>query len=133
MLEAVLAAAVVLAPVSEARLAGPAAREERVSRVMIDNAKIDEAEFLRITGEAIAARADRLLTEVWAEVTRVMRAYFHSWRPSDMLIWDNTRVLHQACGCDPADERVMHRTTIKGDYGLGRWQAAPAAVGQTQP
>ena len=72
--------------------------------------------------------ADRLLTDVWAEVTRVMRPYFHSWRPSDMLIWDNTRVLHQACGCDPDDERVMHRTTIKGDYGLGRWQVEPAAA-----
>ena len=46
MLEAVLAAAVVLAPVSEARLAGPAAREERVSRVMIDNAKINTSRLL---------------------------------------------------------------------------------------
>lgn len=66
-----------------------------------------------------------LLKRVWAEVERVMQPYFHSWKPTDMLIWDNTRTLHQACGCDPDDERVMHRTTISGDYGFGRWQAEP--------
>jgi taurine dioxygenase len=74
------------------------------------------------------AEADELLRTVWAEVERVMQPYFHQWKPTDMLIWDNWRMLHQACGCDPDDDRVMHRTTIKGDYGFGRWQAAPGAV-----
>jgi taurine dioxygenase len=74
-----------------------------------------------------------LLREVWDEIERTIEPYHHEWKLTDMLIWDNWRMLHQACGCDPKYDRVMHRTTIKGDYGLGRWengatmaQAAPA-------
>jgi taurine dioxygenase len=69
-----------------------------------------------------------LLTEVWEEVERAIKPYYHRWKPSDMLVWDNWRMLHQACGCDPKYDRVMHRTTIKGDYGLGRWQTGPKAA-----
>jgi taurine dioxygenase len=71
------------------------------------------------------AEADALVTEVWAEVERVLTPYFHQWKPTDMLIWDNWRTLHMACGCAPQLDRVMHRTTIKGDYGLGRWETPP--------
>jgi taurine dioxygenase len=77
-----------------------------------------------IVGMDLAA-ADALVTEVWDEVERVMKAYYHQWKPTDMLIWDNWRTLHMACGCDPNLDRVMHRTTIKGDYGLGRWETEP--------
>ena len=73
-------------------------------------------------GEAYA-----LLTEVWDEVERALKPYFHQWKPTDMLVWDNWRMLHEACGCDPKHNRVMHRTTIKGDYGFGRWQTEPQA------
>ena len=62
-----------------------------------------------------------LLAEIWDEVEQAIEPYFHTWKPTDMLVWDNWRMLHQACGCDPKYERIMHRTTIKGDYGLGRW------------
>jgi taurine dioxygenase len=72
------------------------------------------------------AEADALMVEVWAEVERVLKPYVHQWKPTDMIIWDNWRTLHMACGCDPGHDRVMHRTTIKGDYGLGRWETPPA-------
>jgi taurine dioxygenase len=79
------------------------------------------------TPEAVA-----ILEEVWAEVERVLKPYYHEWQPTDMLIWDNWRMLHAATGCDPKCERIVHRTTIKGDYGLGRWdrdpQKAPATA-----
>lgn len=76
------------------------------------------------------AESDALLTEVWAEVERTLKPYYHQWQPTDMLVWDNWRMLHMACGCDPKYDRVMHRTTIKGDYGLGRWETPPKqAVG----
>ena len=39
-----------------------------------------------------------------------------------MLIWDNWRMLHAVSGVDPAYARRMHRTTIKGDYGLGYFE-----------
>jgi taurine dioxygenase len=66
-----------------------------------------------------------LCAEVWEEVERVIVPYYHQWRPTDMIIWDNWRILHQACGCDPKYDRIVHRTTIKGDYGLGRWETEP--------
>lgn len=77
---------------------------------------------------------DALLTQVWDEIERTIKPYFHQWKPTDMLVWDNWRMLHQACGCDPKYNRVMHRTTIKGDYGLGRWETPPKSdVGEVQP
>ena len=48
--------------------------------------------------------------------------YIHHWKPRDMVIWDNWRVLHSVNGCDPHYPRRMHRTTIKGDYGLGYFE-----------
>lgn len=65
---------------------------------------------------------DALLQEIWDEVQRCIQPYVHHWQPGDMLLWDNWRVLHEACGCNPKHDRIMHRTTIKGDYGLGRWE-----------
>jgi taurine dioxygenase len=65
---------------------------------------------------------DALFLEAWEEVERTIKPYYHSWKPTDMLVWDNWRMLHEACGCDPKYDRVMHRTTIKGDYGLGRFE-----------
>ncbi|MDG2003908.1 MAG: TauD/TfdA family dioxygenase [Novosphingobium sp.] len=78
------------------------------------------------------AQGDALFVEIWEEITRVMKAYTHSWKPADMLIWDNLRVIHQAPGCDPKYERVMHHTTVKGDYGLGYFENG-ASIGELQP
>ena len=68
-----------------------------------------------------------MLEEIWQEAMRVIKPYYHSWKPNDMVIWDNWRVLHEATGCPPDIERVVHRTTIKGDYGLGRFEERTAA------
>jgi taurine dioxygenase len=63
---------------------------------------------------------EALLQEVVAHCTDESNAYFHDWRMGDMMLWDNWRTLHAAKGV-PADEtRVMQRTTISGDYALGR-------------
>ena len=48
--------------------------------------------------------------------------YWHDWELTDLVIWDNLRMFHSVEGCDPKYERRMHRTTIKGDYGLGRFE-----------
>ena len=66
-----------------------------------------------------------LLEKIWDEAMRVIKPYHHAWKPTDMVIWDNWRVLHEACGCNPDEERIVHRTTIKGDYGLGRFEEKP--------
>lgn len=78
---------------------------------------------------AEGAEGDALLEEVCQQINALAGtcSYHHKWRPSDMVIWDNTRMLHAVSGNRPEDERLMYRTTIKGDYGLGRWESeAPA-------
>ncbi len=49
-------------------------------------------------------------------------AYWHDWKPTDMVIWDNWRMVHAVEGCDAKYERQTLRTTIKGDYGLGYFE-----------
>jgi taurine dioxygenase len=49
-------------------------------------------------------------------------AYWHQWEPTDMVIWDNLRMLHAVEGCDPKYDRRTIRSTIKGDYGLGYFE-----------
>ena len=65
-----------------------------------------------------------LLHEVCDEIVAAARdlSYFHEWKPSDMVIWDNHRMLHAVEGCDAKYERQTLRTTIKGDYGLGYFE-----------
>ncbi len=65
---------------------------------------------------------EALLEEALQEMYKVINPYWHAWKPTDMLIWDNLRVLHAVEGCDPKYYRRMHRSTIKGDYGLGRFE-----------
>ncbi|MBV1691195.1 TauD/TfdA family dioxygenase [Novosphingobium sp. G106] len=63
---------------------------------------------------------DALLAEVIDHVIRPELMYFHKWQPGDMVLWDNWRMLHCATGVPPEETRIMRRTTIVGDYGLGR-------------
>ncbi len=70
------------------------------------------------------ADGDALLAAVCDEIVAAAQdlSYFHQWRPTDMLIWDNWRVLHSVSGMAPEHGRCMHRTTIAGDYGLGSFE-----------
>ena len=74
------------------------------------------------------ALLEALLQEIHAKVT----PYRHKWSPTDMIIWDNWRFIHSVSGNPPQYERRMQRTTIEGDYGLGRMEiegsAAPIGV-----
>jgi taurine dioxygenase len=67
---------------------------------------------------------DALLREVIDFSIRPERAYFHKWQPGDMVLWDNWRMMHCASGVPSGEQRRMGRTTISGDYGLGRWEHA---------
>ncbi len=72
---------------------------------------------------------DALLEEVCRTIVELADAcsYHHKWKPSDMAIWDNTRMLHAVSGSNPDETRIMYRTTISGDYGLGRWDRVTKA------
>ena len=66
-----------------------------------------------------------LFEEVCQTINRLGKgtsAYWHRWRPTDMVIWDNWRMLHAVEGCDAKYERQTIRSTIKGDYGLGYFE-----------
>jgi taurine dioxygenase len=68
---------------------------------------------------------DALLEAMIAEMKRVMKPYWHIWSPGELVIWDNWRLVHSASGHSPEHGRLVHRTTIEGDYGLGRWESEP--------
>jgi taurine dioxygenase len=74
---------------------------------------------------------DALLRKVIKYGVDERRAYFHTWRMDDMVLWDNWRVLHCATG-GPADEvRWLERTTIAGDYGYGRMERSATSSAAT--
>lgn len=65
-------------------------------------------------------KGEALLEELINHCLKPEFTYMHQWNYGEMVLWDNWRVLHCATGV-PADQtRVMHRTTIFGDYGLGQ-------------
>jgi taurine dioxygenase len=68
------------------------------------------------------AEGDALYDEVVRAFEAKVQPYFHKWTPDDMVIWDNWRMMHAVSGNDPKHPRFMHRTTIKGDYGLGYFE-----------
>jgi taurine dioxygenase len=47
-------------------------------------------------------------------------AYQHTWSTNEMLLWDNWRMVHMVSLIPHDEVRIMQRTTISGDYGLGQ-------------
>ena len=71
---------------------------------------------------------DELLHRLVEHTLDPQRMYLHRWRPTDMVLWDNWRMLHSANGVAPEDTRHLQRTTIKGDYALGRIELADGEI-----
>ena len=69
---------------------------------------------------------DAILKAVIEHSIRPDLAYFHVWRAEDMVLWDNWRMMHSAKGVPVDDRRLMRRTTISGDYALGRVEGGEA-------
>lgn len=67
-----------------------------------------------------ASEGDALIERLIVHCGAADYAYFHQWRENDLLIWDNWRTMHCAEGVPPQYARRMQRTSLKGDYGLGR-------------
>jgi alpha-ketoglutarate-dependent taurine dioxygenase len=60
------------------------------------------------------ALLDRLVE--WSTQQRfVLR---HRWRRGDLVIWDNTGMLHRALPFEPTSHRLMHRTTLVGEVAV---------------
>jgi alpha-ketoglutarate-dependent taurine dioxygenase len=56
-----------------------------------------------------------LLAKLVTRATRRERVVRHDWTVGDMVIWDNTGVLHRVTGHDPTSKRELHRATLVGD------------------
>jgi taurine dioxygenase len=65
--------------------------------------------------------SEALLAALADHLVDLRYAYFHEWRSGDLLVWDNWRLIHSAKGVPPAVRRYAERTTIYGDYGVGRY------------
>lgn len=78
---------------------------------------------------------DALLREVCEEINRLGGlkgcGYWHDWKPTDMILWDNWRMIHAVEGVDPNHERRTLRVTLQGDYGLGYFEDGKK-VGEVQ-
>jgi alpha-ketoglutarate-dependent taurine dioxygenase len=56
-----------------------------------------------------------LIDDLTAFAAQPRFMYRHRWEPDDVLMWDNRCTIHAVTPHDPAERRVMHRTTIVGD------------------
>jgi alpha-ketoglutarate-dependent taurine dioxygenase len=61
------------------------------------------------------AESRALLDELLNWCTRERFCYAHDWQVGDLVMWDNTGMLHRALPYDASSERTLHRTTIVGD------------------
>jgi taurine dioxygenase len=66
------------------------------------------------------AEGDALLARIVDHCEDDRNAYYHRWQPGDMVLWDNWRMLHCSYGVPLDETRSLERTTIRGDYRLGR-------------
>jgi alpha-ketoglutarate-dependent taurine dioxygenase len=67
--------------------------------------------------EIIGLAADEsraLLDELLAWATQERFRYVHDWQVGDVVVWDNTGILHRAQPYDASSGRILHRTAIEG-------------------
>lgn len=55
-----------------------------------------------------------LLAELYAHSVQPEHLYRHTWRPHDLVFWDNRSLIHLAAGCPDHLRRKLYRTTIEG-------------------
>jgi alpha-ketoglutarate-dependent taurine dioxygenase len=60
------------------------------------------------------ALLDRLLE--WCTQARFVHR--HRWRVGDLVVWDNTGMLHRALPYEPTSARLLHRTTLVGEVNV---------------
>lgn len=76
--------------------------------------------YLGSHAQRIAGLSDNegigLIERLMAHIAEPRFVYDHTWRPGDLVMWDNRAVLHRATEYDTAVEpRIVRRTVITGD------------------
>jgi alpha-ketoglutarate-dependent 2,4-dichlorophenoxyacetate dioxygenase len=56
-----------------------------------------------------------LLRDLTEHATQPKFVYVHTWRPWDLVVWDNRQVMHRVRRYDESQPRDMRRTTVAGD------------------
>jgi alpha-ketoglutarate-dependent taurine dioxygenase len=56
-----------------------------------------------------------LLEELTQWCTQPRFRYTHEWQQGDLVVWDNTGMLHRALPYDASSQRTLHRTTVHGE------------------
>jgi taurine dioxygenase len=56
--------------------------------------------------------SEDVVARLFDHSTRPENVYAHDWRPGDVVLWDNARVLHRADHADVRGDRVMHRGMV---------------------
>jgi alpha-ketoglutarate-dependent 2,4-dichlorophenoxyacetate dioxygenase len=59
--------------------------------------------------------ARMFLRDLIDHATMPQFVYSHTWRPHDLVIWDNRTTMHRARRFDPSEVRDVRRTTLAGD------------------
>ncbi|MFD4405045.1 TauD/TfdA dioxygenase family protein [Nocardia sp. NPDC058499] len=60
------------------------------------------------------ANGRQLLDDLEHRATTPDRVYTHTWSVGDMVLWDNTGLMHRACEFDRSEPRRMARSTVLG-------------------
>ncbi len=79
--------------------------------------------LLGATTAAVVARSEGegriLLDQLLDWATQPQFVLRHKWRRGDLVVWDNTGMLHRARPYSAASARLMHRTTLAGEEAIG--------------
>ena len=75
---------------------------------------VNEAHTSHIAGMS-REESEQLLAQLYRHIVKPEFIYTHSWRPGDLLMWDNAAVQHKATfDYDLPLRRLMYRTTVRG-------------------
>ena len=67
-----------------------------------------------VVGKTVA-EGRKLLDRLLEWSTQPQFVLRHSWTRGDLVIWDNTGMVHRAMPFEPKSPRLMHRTTLVGE------------------
>ncbi len=89
-------------------------------KLVLNNSKYGKSLYLgahcsRIDGMT-SKQSEDLLNEIYLYTNNETFVYSHSWKPYDLIIWDNRAVLHRATPITgKVEKRLMVRTTVAGE------------------
>jgi taurine dioxygenase len=59
--------------------------------------------------------SETLLDRLWEHATQDSLKWTHTWKPGDLLVWDNRCAMHRREQVDHTQRRVMYRTQFQGE------------------